>query len=49
MKKACSGKMKKVKKHLKEDSKTWMKLSKEAKSEASSDKKLIKKIGKKKK
>ncbi len=33
---------KKVLKHLKEDSKTWNKLSKEAKHESKSDKKLIK-------
>jgi len=47
MKKQCS-KIKEVKKHLKGDAKTWDKLSKEAKGEEKSDKKLIKKIKKKK-
>lgn len=46
MKKSCS-KIKKVEKHLKGDSKTWDKLSKEAKDEGKSDKKLIKKLKKK--
>jgi len=46
--KKCS-KIKEVKKHLKGDSKTWGKLSKEAKSEEKSDKKLIKKLKKGKK
>jgi hypothetical protein len=36
----------KVVKHLQRDSKTWIKLSKEAKSEAKDDKKLIKKVRK---
>lgn len=44
--KECS-KIKKVAKHLKKDSQTWAKLSKEAKSEGKSDKKLLKKIKKK--
>jgi len=44
MKKSC----KIVKEHLKKDSKTWSKLSKEAKGEATSDKKLIKKLKKNK-
>lgn len=48
MKKQCS-KMKEVKKHLKGDKKTWDKLSEEAEGESKSDKKLIKKLGKKKK
>ena len=47
--KTKAGKMKEVKSHLKGDRKTWIKLSKEAKDEAVSDKKLIKKIGKGKK
>jgi len=37
----------KVVSHLKKDSKTWNKLSKEAKSESKDDKKLIKVIKKK--
>jgi hypothetical protein len=36
----------KVVSHLKKDSKTWDKLSKEAKSEGKSDKKLVKTIKK---
>lgn len=43
--KSCKSK---VVSHLKKDSKTWNKLSKEAKDESVSDKKLIKKIKKKK-
>lgn len=46
MKKNCP-KMKKIKKHLKGDARTWDKLSKEAKEEGKSDKKLIKKLKKK--
>lgn len=49
MKKEKCNKISKVVKHLKGDSKTWDKLSKEAKDEGSSDKKLIKKIKEKKK
>jgi len=45
MKKQCK-KIKEAKKHLKGDSKTWNKLSKEAKEEENSDKKLIKKLKK---
>ena len=45
MKKRCNKKMKEVKKHLKGDSQTWKKLSKEAMNEHKSDKKLIKKMG----
>lgn len=37
-----------VVKHLMKDSKTWTKLSKEAKKESSSDKKLVKKVKKSK-
>lgn len=37
---------KKVIRHLKEDRKAWLKLSKEAKKEAQSDKSLIRKIRK---
>ncbi len=36
----------KVVNHLRRDSKTWVKLSKAAKSEANDDKKLIKKVRK---
>jgi hypothetical protein len=43
--KSCKSK---VMKHLKGDSKTWDKLSKEAKSEGKSDKKLIKTLKNKK-
>jgi len=48
MMKKCK-KVKEVVKHLKEDAKTWGKIAKAAKSEAKSDKKLIKKMTRKKK